>query len=229
MILIDSTRFLEIVSEALATNHLPVVGAYVNHNSSFSVTALTPIVTATNGTTAVTLVASPSSGEVRQVKSLTVFNAGTAVKTVTVRMDTGGTKSTIIKATLDVGDCLQFSDTDGWFVLNSIGQVKTGAAIALEDDSVVTAKILNANVTNAKLANMANATLKGRITAGAGAPEDLSAASVFSIIKGVIPVAYAFAVTDEINAITVGNDKVLGIRIPFAMSLTAISGSLGVA
>lgn len=230
MILIDSSRSLEVVlTAAKTTNDMPVVGAFVNHNSSFSVTALTPIVTNTNGSTVVTLVASPSSGEVRQVKTVTIHNLDTAGKTVKVQINTSGTKSIIIKADLDVGDTLQYSDIDGWFTLNSIGQVKTGASIALEDDSVVTAKILNANVTNAKLANMTNSTLKGRITSGSGAPEDLSAASVFSIIKGVIPVAYSFAVTDETNPITVGNDKVLGIRIPFAMSLVSISGSLGVA
>lgn len=230
MILIDSARSLEVVlTAAKTTNDMSVVGAFVNHNSSFSVTALTPIVTTTNGTTVATLVSAAASGEVRQVKTVTIYNLDTAAKTVKVQVSTSGTKSVIVQATLDVGDTLQYSDIDGWFTLNSIGQVKTGASIALEDDAVVTSKILNANVTNAKLANMANATVKGRVTAGTGVPEDLSMDSLFSLLKGKIPVAYAFAVTDEVNAITVGTDKVLGIRIPFAMSLTAVSGSLSVA
>lgn len=230
MILIDSSRSLEIVLTAVkTTNDMPVVGAFVNHNSSFSVTALTPIVTTTNGSTVATLVAAPSSGEVRQVKTITIYNLDTAVKTVKVQLSTSGTKSIIIQATIDVGDTLQYSDVDGWFTLNSIGQVKTGASIALEDDSVVTAKILNNNVTNAKLAQMATLTVKGNATGVTANAADLSMDALFSILKGKIPVAYAFAVSDEINAIGSIGDKVSGIRIPFNMSCTAITASLSTA
>jgi hypothetical protein len=232
MILLASTHTLEVVlTAAKTTNDMPVVGAFVNHNSSFSVTALTPIVTATNGTTAVTAVAAAASGEVRQVKTLTIFNQDTAGKVVKVQMNavTGGAKSVIIQASLDVGDCLQFSDTDGWFVLNSIGQVKTGASIALADDAVVTSKLADNNVTNAKLAQMAAATVKGNSSGSLANAADLSMDTLFSILKGKIPVAYAFAISDETNAIATTGDKVKGIRIPFNMSCTAITGSLSVA
>lgn len=44
--------------------------------------------------------------------------------------------------------------------------------------------IANDAVSNAKLANMANATLKGRTTAGTGDPEDLTAAQAAAIVQG---------------------------------------------
>jgi hypothetical protein len=47
---------------------------------------------------------------------------------------------------------------------------------------VVDAQVATATLTNAKLANMATATLKGRVTAGSGAPEDLTSAQAKSIL-----------------------------------------------
>lgn len=50
----------------------------------------------------------------------------------------------------------------------------------------ITATIGNGVVTNAKLADMANSTIKGRVTAGTGAPEDLTAAQVKTILA-IVP------------------------------------------
>lgn len=53
--------------------------------------------------------------------------------------------------------------------------------------SVSTSNITNAAVSNAKLANMSNGTIKGRSSAGAGAPEDLSDAQVKAILNIAVP------------------------------------------
>ncbi len=70
----------------------------------------------------------------------------------------------------------------------------TIVAAGIASDAVTTVKILNANVTNAKLANVSTATFKGRTTAGTGAPEDLTvgqATSMLSLftssLKGLVP------------------------------------------
>jgi hypothetical protein len=62
------------------------------------------------------------------------------------------------------------------------------------DNTVSTIKIVNDAVDNTKLANMATATLKGRLTAGTGDPEDLTGTQattlldVFTtVLKGLVP------------------------------------------
>ena len=47
-----------------------------------------------------------------------------------------------------------------------------------------TFSIKDAGVTNAKLANVSTATIKGRTTGGSGAPEDLTAAQAAAIVQG---------------------------------------------
>lgn len=60
--------------------------------------------------------------------------------------------------------------------------------------------IANAAVTNAKMANMAQNTIKGRVSAGAGVPEDLTATNVRSIIN----VEDGADVTDATNVAAAG-------------------------
>ena len=58
----------------------------------------------------------------------------------------------------------------------------TGLGSLATKSTILTADLTNANVTNVKLANVATATLKGRVTAGAGSPEDLTVAQVKTLL-----------------------------------------------
>lgn len=76
-----------------------------------------------------------------------------------------------------------YVDTSGnWHQLNDAG---TDAQLSVAGHTHATAGIDNAAVTNAKLANMAANTIKGRITASTGAPEDLTTANLLTLIKTV--------------------------------------------
>jgi hypothetical protein len=91
-------------------------------------------------------------------------------------------------ATADLGGGV--SDGDKGDITVSGG----GAAWVIDANTVTTAKIANSAVTNAKLADIATATLIGRSTSGTGAPETLTATlatallNVFtSALKGLVP------------------------------------------
>jgi len=64
----------------------------------------------------------------------------------------------------------------------------------IANDAVTTVKILDNNVTNAKLAQVATATFKGRVTAGTGDPEDLTGTQATALLdtftsslQGLVP------------------------------------------
>ena len=95
-----------------------------------------------------------------------------------------------LQSTLDGGFLITDGDK-GDITIGSSGTTFTidaGAVDAgkLASNAVTTVKITDDNVTNAKLANMAQATVKGRAdAAGTGDPTDLSASQLLTIVKTV--------------------------------------------
>lgn len=92
------------------------------------------------------------------------------------------------------------------------------------DGSVTTAKIADGNVTLAKLANMATARLLGRATAGSGAPEELTAAQVktlLAIAAGDVSGLGALALLATVGAAQIDANAVTTAKIADANVTTA--------
>lgn len=98
------------------------------------------------------------------------------------------------------GDVLAYNSSDGYWKPTAPGSIADGT------------------ITNAKLANMATARLKGRATAGTGAPEDLTAEQVRTLL-GLASIATSGSASDllglldpsKVDADLQGDDSVLGV------------------
>ena len=172
------------------------------------------------------------------------------------------------------GSPLTHNEVDANFTNLNADKLEVGAAFnaavaATPAVTANTAKVTNANhtgdvtgsgaltiaadaVTNAKLANVATATLKGRATAGTGDPEDLTGTQATALLdaftsaaKGLAPASgggttnflradgtwavptesFIVAIGDQTTALTTGTAKET-LRMPYGFTLTAVRASL---
>ena len=130
MILNATTKKVQILlGSAVTANQCPVVVDYVD----FTSTTTTPgsQLSNTNSTTAVDVVNAPAASTQRKVNLITVCNKDTADVAVTIRFnDNGTTYSYLTALALPVGSTLQFTDTEGWSVINAAGNVQLSASSA---------------------------------------------------------------------------------------------------
>jgi hypothetical protein len=128
LVLNTTLRSLQVVlGGAITTNQLDCTAQFRDWRHADKDVAFGSNVTATNNTTAVTLVAAPGSGVLREVFTLTVYNKDTAAATVTVRYNENGTTYIIAKFTLDAGDSMNYTADFGWTVHASDGSRKTAS------------------------------------------------------------------------------------------------------
>jgi hypothetical protein len=77
-----------------------------------------------NGTTAVTICSAPAASTQRVVDFINVINTDTVAKLVTIRYDASGTEYELMRATLGVGERLEYQDGHGWRSFTSDGSIK---------------------------------------------------------------------------------------------------------
>jgi hypothetical protein len=125
IILSSSTSTLEAsLSGATTSTNLPYVANWVEMaTQSFTPASADGVVL----TTSTVMVSAPATNYQRQLKYLSIFNADTATSTVTVNYNDNGTLRKICKVILNIGDTLYFIDTQGFFVMDSTGAIKSGS------------------------------------------------------------------------------------------------------
>jgi hypothetical protein len=119
MLILDTTSktITAVMSGAPATNQPSYVAAWADNNGTvFTEGASDGLL---NGTTAVTIVASPAASTRRVIKSIYIQNTDTAAVTITIGFFNGTSTRTIAKVTLSPNDTWT---TEGTF--DSTGQVK---------------------------------------------------------------------------------------------------------
>lgn len=128
LILASTSESLEIITSAAGS--VDYVAGYADHTTSGATagSAAGNISTATT----TTAIAAPASSTQRQIREVTLRNAGTAANHVTVQLKPSGTALTIVKAALQPGETLAYSAGQGWYSLDSAGREKTTSALAQE-------------------------------------------------------------------------------------------------
>lgn len=124
MIILSTTNDkLQVVLDAAHTSAALKCSASFRDRTS---TTFTPnrTVTDTNGTTDVDLVAAPAASTQRIVDFISVYNSDTGAKTVTIKYDISGTEYIIFKASIGVGEMLQYAEGMGWTVYANSGAIK---------------------------------------------------------------------------------------------------------
>jgi hypothetical protein len=124
MILDSITKSLQFVlSATVATTQLPCVTSWSDVTSTTTTAGAAD--TVTNNTTAVTIVAAPASSTQRSVTFISIYNADTAAATVIVNYNDNSTLRKLVSITLQPGETLQFSNDDGWTVIDNTGHIQS--------------------------------------------------------------------------------------------------------
>jgi len=122
----NTVRSLTVVlAGAVTTNQLDCTAQYRDDRHAKITMSFGATVVATNNTTAVTLVGAPTTGVIREVFTITIYNKDTAAATVSVSYLDSATSYLIAKFTLAVGDTALYTDEHGWAVFNSSGDRKS--------------------------------------------------------------------------------------------------------
>lgn len=124
IILATTSDSLELVTSAAGSVDYTV--HYADHTTSSATAGATVGNVATATTT--TIAAAPAASTQRQVREVTLRNAGTAANIVTVQIDPTGTVRTLVQATLSPGETLLYSAGQGWYSLDSVGRRRTTVA-----------------------------------------------------------------------------------------------------
>jgi hypothetical protein len=168
MLLLASTRDIINVTTS-ATGAINVYAAYIDYNGSTTTPGRRNTTIAAATTTEV--VSSPDDGVSRNVKSLIVSNASeTKSQSVGVFLTDGATNVELCTATLAAGESLQYSEGNGFTVIDSLGRIKTTqdfsvvAAVNAMNLVALTADVTNNNVSANTIANITG--LSFAVTAG---------------------------------------------------------------
>lgn len=126
MLAINTTlRKIQIdLSTTVTTNQLDFTSQYQDIRYENASISYGTTVGTTNNTTAVDVVPSPTSGVVRVVSTITVYNKDTANAVVYINFVDSGTEYRMVQVTLSTGDQLVYSDESGWGVYSSTGDKK---------------------------------------------------------------------------------------------------------
>lgn len=130
MILLNSTDSLQVLlAGAVTANQCDLIAAYADMATDGSTFAPAATNGVTNNATAVSWLAAPASGSVRQAKYLSLYNADTASVTATVRINDGTNTRILCKVTLATGERVEYSVDGGFRTITATGSTSAVTSV----------------------------------------------------------------------------------------------------
>jgi hypothetical protein len=123
MYLSATTHTLEIVSDATATTTEPqYVISYNDHTSNGMTLPQSSVQGNLTGATTITALSAPAASTTRQISHLTVYNADTVTRVITIKKDVSGTEYVLVKASLASTATLEYSRENGFNIISETTQ-----------------------------------------------------------------------------------------------------------
>lgn len=117
---------------AVTTNQLPCIVCFSDKTAiTYSGDSQR---TNSNDATPVDICAAPAASVVRDIDYISVRNRDTAAAIVTILFDDNGTDYEIVKVTLEIGDVLYYTHSNGWQVIGTDGGIKTSGVSGSSGD-----------------------------------------------------------------------------------------------
>lgn len=111
-----------VLSGAITTSQPTAIVCYTDIENENQKKFFVESVTSTlNGATAVDILPAPDKAMVREVDSIHIRNNDTVAATVTVRINDNGTNYELVEVTIQSGETLIFTDSEGWKVFTKNG------------------------------------------------------------------------------------------------------------
>ena len=120
---ISSAEKIQLVLDgAITTSQLKYNCSYCDIASTGMVFPVLNSYGESNNTTDVDIVAAPTSGQSRVIKTITIFNSDSVSANILIKKDVSSTDYSIISCLLQVGDTLQYNEGAGWSVIKNSDQ-----------------------------------------------------------------------------------------------------------
>ncbi len=120
---ISSAEKIQLVLDgAITTSQLKYNCSYCDIASTGMVFPVLNSYGESNNTTDVDIVAAPTSGQSRVIKTINIFNGDSVASTVTIKKYASATDYQIIVCLLQVGDVLQYNEGAGWSIIKQSDQ-----------------------------------------------------------------------------------------------------------
>jgi hypothetical protein len=109
----------------VTANQLDITATYVDIIAAGVSGTGVCVLTASNSASYVTIVPVPDGSTTRKLSHLTIFNSDTIAATVNIYIDNNGTKKDVFKATLLPNEVVEYTDANGFKVIDVNGAQKT--------------------------------------------------------------------------------------------------------